>query len=244
MKILTEKVVIKGVNCRKITGFEGFKPASQLPRDYLIQTPSVHACGVSICREFDGKRIRLGAYSTRSSDPYNGISFNFPPGQVSMDDCSDMICVDSVIPETTFQKLVEGIKMAKDHLENMWSGIETGDEMEFSTEKVMVNGVQCRKILKIPQLACGAWYETPDKTARMQRTSSFCVKIFDGERIQLGSYAKPDTSIWISHGADVDLGMSNFITEGSIIPEITYQKLVAYIKNILGSWHGVEEVLI
>lgn len=130
MEIMTEKIVIDGVKCRKVISFFGFPNEQELPSEYRYRRPSVcirnlgigyhifkngkmdyewddNKCDHLIINVSDGVVVDVGIFA------FTGIR------------------VGSIWPENTFQVLMGEIKKAKKRLDDIrekerlaWSGIE------------------------------------------------------------------------------------------------------------------------
>lgn len=131
--ILTEKVTVSGVPCRKILGFEGILSYDELPEKYLEGVPSFDLYKSSASHyEFDGSEMlwksvdgttRAVSYNIpRDSDPI--IALGPLPVHV--------LTVGDIYPEATFQAIVVWLKRAGARLakirqqeKDAWSGKET-----------------------------------------------------------------------------------------------------------------------
>jgi ribosomal protein L21E len=132
-KILTEKVTVGGVPCRKILGFEGILSYDELPKKYMEGVPSFDLYESSASHyEFDGYGMQWRAVDGTScsvgynipmdSDPIIGLG----PSPVHV------LTVGDIYPEATFQAIVVWLKRAGSRLakirqqeKDAWSGKET-----------------------------------------------------------------------------------------------------------------------
>jgi len=129
--ILTEKVMVKGVKCRRILGFEGVLRDVELPKKYVTGCPSFwlytgHKDGAHV---FDGSKMRW-------SNPVGsnqGLIMNLPSGTEIDVGCFMFtgMNIGDVWPEPTFQKLLTWLKRACYRLaeirreeRNAWQGEE------------------------------------------------------------------------------------------------------------------------
>lgn len=129
--ILTEKVTINGVPCRKILGFEGILSRDELPKKYLEGSPMF--CNEGVKRghghfEFDGEKLRYFG-----SDEITNIDIKVPRGKPPEIDIGYFLMLDEgdVWPETTFQNIMTWLRRAGSRLAKIckqekvaWSGKE------------------------------------------------------------------------------------------------------------------------
>jgi hypothetical protein len=131
-QILTEKVIICNVPCRKILGFEGILRRDELPEKYTNGRPSFWfvARRASGAHVFDGHEM---SWEGPSGSNY-GLVMNLPIGtRIGVGDyCFTGMNVGDVWPETTFQELLTWLKRAGSRLAKIrtqekaaWSGKET-----------------------------------------------------------------------------------------------------------------------
>jgi len=132
-RILTEKVLINDIPCRKILGFEGILGRDELPGKYLEGKPEFHlvpkgeACWN--IRHFDGSHLALGGAA--SEVDCIGFGYEGSP-RVDMYGLSDVLNVGDIVPDTTFQNILIWLKRAGSRLAKIrarekaaWSGKET-----------------------------------------------------------------------------------------------------------------------
>ena len=125
-RILFEKILVNGVKCRRITGFEGILRKDELPAKYLEVHPTFWldtSCG--------GRHVFRDGRFCWDGPNCNGIRLNLP-----RDVCIDVgefgftgIQEGSVWPETTYQELLVWLKRAGSRLAKIrqqerdaWSG--------------------------------------------------------------------------------------------------------------------------
>lgn len=130
--ILTEKVMVGGVKCRKITGFEGIQEAKDLPEKYLTGFPRFHSEGIMRHHghtEFDGRELHyLG------DDTVQKINIKLPENADPKVDSGGFILLlatGDIWPETTFQNILIWLKRAGSRLAKIkrqehdaWTGRE------------------------------------------------------------------------------------------------------------------------
>lgn len=131
--ILTEKVTIDGMPCRRIMGFEGINQRSDLPAKYVCNEPSFWLVDGKRGRHVfqDGKMRWVASWE----DPAKCRVMLALPDEVKIDVggyAFDGIQERSVWPETTFQELLVWLKRAGARLAKIrkqekaaWSGKET-----------------------------------------------------------------------------------------------------------------------
>jgi hypothetical protein len=106
----TKKIVVGGVQCRKILGFNNILSREDLPEEYLSKAP----CFTTRTeyqlnhRRFDGNKMRLCEYVKKSTD---GIMWQFERNE-NITGYSDDLFVSDIIPEENFRVLVAGLKLA------------------------------------------------------------------------------------------------------------------------------------
>ena len=132
-KILTEKVTVNGIKCRRICGFEGIARKEDLPSQYVASAPSfwMYSSAPTCHFQFDDDGIRwVGGASERDR-----VDLRVPPGAVPEIDVGPYILVlsvNDVWPETTFQNILiwlkrSGTRLAKIRARerDVWHGNET-----------------------------------------------------------------------------------------------------------------------
>jgi len=132
--ILTEKVLVGDVPCRKILGFEGILGREELPKKYLEGKPRFLLANVWMHRKLVNGVVVLGrenATGPHDDSNLNGISFDIPT-QLDGWECTTHFCIGDVIPEKIFQELLTWLKRAGSRLAKIrkqekaaWSGKET-----------------------------------------------------------------------------------------------------------------------
>lgn len=131
-RILTEKVMVNGVKCRKIAGFEGIKEAKDLPEKYLTGFPRFHSEGTLRHHghaEFDGCELHYFG-----DDTVQKINIKLPENADPKVDSGRFILLlatGDIWPETTFQNILIWLKRAGNRLAKIkkqehdaWSGSE------------------------------------------------------------------------------------------------------------------------
>jgi len=129
--ILTEKVIIGDVPCRKILGFEGILGRDELPKRYVDGCPMFH-----FDRGEQGAHVyENGKMEWHLSDaPREGLAVELPPTEwINVGSyCFTGMNVGDVWPEKTFQELLVWLKRAGSRLVKIrkqekaaWSGKET-----------------------------------------------------------------------------------------------------------------------
>lgn len=129
-RILTEKIMVNGVKCRKITGFEGILRHDELPDTYVKGVPS-----------FDLYRSNASHYEFNGSEmswkPVDGtsiaVSYNVPRdpdptialGPLPV----HVLTIGDIYPEATYQAILTWLKRAGSRLAKIrqqereaWSG--------------------------------------------------------------------------------------------------------------------------
>ena len=128
-RILTEKVLINAIPCRKILGFEGILVRGELPKKYLEGTPRFAFCTNTInhTQIWDGARFVGGA---TMAEPGH-VDLDVPGDKWIKGTCNIMFRGD-VWPETHFQEYLAWLKRAGSRLAKIrkqekaaWSGKET-----------------------------------------------------------------------------------------------------------------------
>ena len=131
--ILTEKITVGGVPCRKILGFEGILSYDELPEKYLEGVPSFDLYKSSASHyEFDGSEMLWKAVDGIIS----AVSYNIPRGSDPIVRLGPLpvhvLTVGDIYPEATFQAIVVWLKRAGSRLakirkqeKDAWSGKET-----------------------------------------------------------------------------------------------------------------------
>jgi hypothetical protein len=131
-QILTEKVLINDIPCRKILGFEGILGRGELPEKYLESSPMFCNDGVKRGHghfEFDGEKLRYFG-----SENVVNIDIKVPRGKPPEVDIGYFLMLNEgdVWPETTFQNILIWLKRAGSRLAKIrkqekaaWSGKET-----------------------------------------------------------------------------------------------------------------------
>jgi hypothetical protein len=132
--ILTEKVTVSGVPCRKILGFEGVLPCDELPEKYMGGKPRFF---LSECTDskymFDGEVHRWVVHGCKIG--IECVKYEIPEQsnpEVILDDMPiHRLATDEVYSETTFQAIVVWLKRAGARLakirqqeKDAWSGKE------------------------------------------------------------------------------------------------------------------------
>lgn len=131
-RILTEKVMVGDVKCRKITGFEGILTEEELPERYLAHGYRDGALWFAFKRTainhtqiFDGSKMVSGPY-TKETDGH----LLFYPGHKDLY-FDKLLFVGDIIPETTFQNILIWLKRAGSRLakikrqeQDAWTGQE------------------------------------------------------------------------------------------------------------------------
>lgn len=132
-RILTEKVTIDGVPCRKILGFEGILSCDELPKKYMDGVPSFDLYESSASHyEFDGFGMRWRTVNGTTC----AVSYNIPRDsdpKIVLGPCPvHVLTVGDIYPEVTFQAIVVWLKRAGSRLAKIrkqekaaWSGKET-----------------------------------------------------------------------------------------------------------------------
>jgi hypothetical protein len=132
-QILTEKVIICNVPCRKILGFEGILGRDELPGKYLEGKPEFHLVPKGEAywniRHFDGSHLVLGG----AASEVDCIDFRYEGSpKVEMYERSEVLNVGDIIPDATFQNILIWLKRAGSRLAKIreqekaaWSGKET-----------------------------------------------------------------------------------------------------------------------
>jgi hypothetical protein len=131
-RILTEKVTIDGVPCRRIMGFEGVLDKSELPGRYIRDAPSFYleSCRLTGAHVFKGKVMEWD----HPSGSNVGLDIKLPHG-VDIDVGTYAFTgmnVGDIWPEKTFQELLTWLTRAGSRLAKIrkqekaaWSGKET-----------------------------------------------------------------------------------------------------------------------
>jgi len=133
-RILTEKVTIEGMPCRKILGFEGILSQEELPEKYNNGLPefSFDKDERSAHRfVFDGNDLRL-----HHSELSRGVlHFHVPDADPKIKACGFCLTymnIGDILPEKTFQQILVWLKRAGSRLAKIrkqekaaWSGKET-----------------------------------------------------------------------------------------------------------------------
>ena len=129
-RILTEKIMVNGVKCRKITGFEGILRHDELPDTYVKGVPSFDLYRSSASHyEFNGSEM--------SWKPVDGtsiaVSYNVPRdpdptialGPLPV----HVLTIGDIYPEATYQAILTWLKRAGSRLAKIrreereaWSG--------------------------------------------------------------------------------------------------------------------------
>jgi hypothetical protein len=134
-RILTEKVTIDGVPCRKILGFEGILSRDELPKKYLDGFPKFDLYESSASHyEFDGTRLRW----IPSDGNSRAVNYDIPTEaepKIMLDVCPTyVLTVGDIYPENTFQNIMTWLRRAGSRLAKIrkqekaaWSGKETVD---------------------------------------------------------------------------------------------------------------------
>ena len=131
-RILTEKILVNDIPCRKILGFEGILGRGELPEKYLEGSPMF--CNEGVKRghghfEFDGEKLRYFG-----SENIMNIDIKVPRGKPPELDIGYFLMLNEgdVWPETTFQNILVWLKRAGSRLAKIrkqekaaWSGKET-----------------------------------------------------------------------------------------------------------------------
>jgi hypothetical protein len=130
--ILTEKVLINDIPCRKILGFEGILGRDELPKQYLEGSPMFCNEGVKHGHghfEFNGKKLRYFG-----SEDVTNIDIKVPCGKPPEVDIGYFLMMNEgdIWPETTFQNILVWLKRAGSRLAKIrkqekaaWGGKET-----------------------------------------------------------------------------------------------------------------------
>ena len=133
-KIVTEKVWVGNVKCRKILGFENIVKSHEVPMEYLSGKPRF--CLVRHIRHATcyTPKIYLGdGKYKREGDSDEVVDFYVPRGEdpvIDMGGYSTLIGIGDVYPEETFQNILVWLRRAGERLaeinkKNAWSGEET-----------------------------------------------------------------------------------------------------------------------
>jgi len=132
--ILTEKVLVGDVPCRKILGFEGILGREDLPKKYIEGQPAFWLVPAKEAflnqRIFDGTEVILG--ETVKTD---GIDFRLPENadpRPDMGGFSDVLSIGDVVKDSAFQNIIMWLKRAGSRLvkirqqeRDAWRGKET-----------------------------------------------------------------------------------------------------------------------
>ena len=128
-RILFEKILVNGVKCRKITGFEGILGKDALPKKYIEGRPAFWQYNTATrgAHVFDGAKM-----GWQYSDGSNCRLFLELPDGIEIDVagwCFAGMSVGDVWPETTYQELLTWLKRAGSRLAKIrkqereaWSG--------------------------------------------------------------------------------------------------------------------------
>jgi hypothetical protein len=131
--ILTEKVTVGGVPCRKILGFEGILSYDELPGKYMDGEPSFDLYKSSASHyEFDGYGMQWKSVDGTTC----AVSYNIPRDSDPIIELGPLpvhvLTVGDIYPEVTFQAIVVWLKRAGSRLakirkqeKDAWSGKET-----------------------------------------------------------------------------------------------------------------------
>lgn len=130
--ILTEKVTVGGVPCRKILGFEGIKSKCDLPDDYVNGKPAFYIddSWAQNVRIFEGHGYEIGDYM---EDP---VCWLYVPNEceheVRFEGYNPALSAGCVLKESDFQAWIKWMRRAGSRLakirkqkKNAWSGKET-----------------------------------------------------------------------------------------------------------------------
>ena len=128
-RILFEKILVNGVKCRRITGFEGILGGGDLPDAYISGVPSfwLRDPGLRGAHVFDGAKMDW-QYPDGSE---HGISLELPPRtKISVGGWYFAgMHVGDIWPESTYQELLTWLKRAGSRLAKIrrqereaWSG--------------------------------------------------------------------------------------------------------------------------
>jgi hypothetical protein len=128
-RILFEKILVNGVKCRRITGFEGILGGGDLPDAYISGAPAfwLHDPGLRGAHVFDGAKMDW----QHSDGSEHGISLELPPGtKIGVGGWYFAgMHVGDVWPESTYQELLVWLKRAGSRLAKIrqqereaWSG--------------------------------------------------------------------------------------------------------------------------
>ena len=131
-KIVTEKVWVGNVKCRKILGFEKIVESHEVPMEYLSEKPRF--CLVRHATNYYTPKIYLGdGKYKREGDSDEIVDFYVPRGEnpiVDMGGYSTLIGIGDVYPDEVFQSILVWLRRAGERLaeinkKNAWSGEET-----------------------------------------------------------------------------------------------------------------------
>jgi hypothetical protein len=111
--ILTEKVTVGGVPCRRILGFEGILSYDELPEKYLEGVPSFDLYKSSASHyEFDGYGMQWKSVDGTT----RAVSYNIPRDSDPIIELGPLpvhvLTVGDIYPEATFQAIVVWLKRA------------------------------------------------------------------------------------------------------------------------------------
>ena len=130
--ILTEKVTVGGVPCRKILGFEGIMRKEDLPADYVNGKPAFYiddSCAQNV-RIFEGHGYEIGDYM---EDP---VCWLYVPNEceheVRFEGYNPALSAGCVLKESDFRAWIKWMRRAGSRLAKIrrqekaaWSGKET-----------------------------------------------------------------------------------------------------------------------
>ena len=130
--ILTEKVTVSGVPCRKILGFEGIMRKEDLPASYVNGKPAFYIDDsyAQNVRIFDGHEYKIGDYM---EDPVCWLRVpNECEHEVSFEGYNPALSAGCVLKESDFQAWIKWMRRAGSRLakirkqeKDAWSGKET-----------------------------------------------------------------------------------------------------------------------
>lgn len=133
-KISTERVMVDGLKCRKITGWSGILTEKDLPGAYLKHLPNFYLCeygpiGCHVVRHGEPTWINC---NIEDHGPY-AISCSFPIGSPKVDigDWNLWLTVGGILTEDAFQALIVWMKRSGSRLAKIrraeadaWHGTE------------------------------------------------------------------------------------------------------------------------
>ena len=128
-RILTEKILVNGVKCRRITGFDGILMKDELPKKYTDGSPAFwqYSTGIRGAHVFDGERMGWtypdGSNCRLCLELPDGVKINVGGWEFAG------MSVGDVWPESTYQELLTWLKRAGSRLAKIrqqereaWSG--------------------------------------------------------------------------------------------------------------------------